>query len=94
MRTRANEEATKFAQTLHDTSRQLQSMAGAAGDQGVASSLVREGANATERLASRLDQGGVDALMADARSFTAAGPARSCSAPSPWVSSPAGSLAT
>ena len=69
VRTRANEEATKFAQTLHDTSKQLQSMAGAAGDQGVASSLVREGANATERLASRLDQGGVDAVMADARSF-------------------------
>jgi hypothetical protein len=69
VRTRANDEATKFAQTLHATSRQLQSMAGAAGDDGVASSLVREGANATERLASRLDQGGVDAVMADARAF-------------------------
>ena len=69
VRTRANEEATKFAQTLHNTSRQLQSMAGAAGDNGVASSLVREGASATERLATRLDQGGVEALMADARAF-------------------------
>ena len=47
----ANEEATKFAQTLHDTSQQLQSMAGAAGGDGVASSLVQEGASATERLA-------------------------------------------
>jgi len=69
VRTRANEEATKFAQTLHNTSQQLQSMAGAAGDNGVASSLVREGASATERLATRLDQGGVEALMADARAF-------------------------
>jgi hypothetical protein len=69
VRTRANEEATKFAQTLHDTSRKLESMAGAAGDGGVASSLVRESANATERLAARLDQGGIDAIMADARAF-------------------------
>ena len=81
VRTRANEEATKFAQTLHDTSQQLQSMAGAAGGDGVASSLVREGANATERLASRLDQGGVEAVMADARArLRAAGRVRSCSA--------------
>jgi hypothetical protein len=69
VRNRAKEEATKVAQTLHDTSRKLQSMAGAGGDQGVASSLVREGAHATERLATRLDQGGVDAVMADVRSF-------------------------
>jgi hypothetical protein len=69
VRARANEEATKFAQTLHATSRQLQSMAGAAADDGVASSLVREGANVTERIASRLDQGGVDAVMGDARAF-------------------------
>ena len=95
VRARANEEATKFAQTLHDTSRQLQSMAGATDDQGVASSLVREGANATERLASRLDQGGVDAVMADAALVRrAASPGRSCSVPSRSVSSPAGSLGT
>jgi hypothetical protein len=69
VRQRANEEATKFAQTLHETSRQLQQMSGAADDQGVAATLVREGSNATERLASRLDQGGLDAVMADIRSW-------------------------
>jgi hypothetical protein len=69
MRARANEEASKFAQTLHDTGRQLQAMAGAANEQGIASTVAREGANAAERLASRLDDGGVDAVMADIRSW-------------------------
>ncbi len=36
---------------------------------GLASSLVQKGAGATERLASRLDEGGIDAVMADVRSF-------------------------
>jgi len=66
---RANEEAGKFAQTLHDTSRQLHSMASASEDQGIASTLVREGSNATEKLANRLDEGGIEAVMADVRSW-------------------------
>ncbi len=69
VRVRANEQATQFAVTLHDTSRQLQSMAGSAGEQGLVASLVREGSNVTERLATRLDQGGLDTLLADARSW-------------------------
>jgi hypothetical protein len=69
VRSRANEEATKFAQTLHGTSRQLQTMANGAGEQGFVASLVREGSDATERLATRLDQGGLDAVMADMRSW-------------------------
>jgi hypothetical protein len=69
VRSRADVEAQKFAQTLHDTSRQLGSMAGAANEQGMASNLVREGANATERLASRLDESGIDGVMADMRSW-------------------------
>jgi hypothetical protein len=69
VRTRANEEATKFAQTLHETSRQLQTMADHSGEQGFVASLVREGSNATERLGTRLDQGGLDAVMSDMRSW-------------------------
>lgn len=69
VRVRANEEATKVAQTLHSTSRQLQSMAGATDQQGLAARLTREGANAAEKLATRLDQGGLDAIMADLRSW-------------------------
>jgi len=69
VRCRANEEASKFAQTLHDTSRQLQSMVDASSEQGFVASLVREGSGATERLATRLDQGGLDAIMADMRSW-------------------------
>jgi len=69
MRTRANEEAGKVAQTLHSTSRQLQSMAGATDQQDLVARLTREGANAAERIASRLDQGGFDAIMADLRSW-------------------------
>ena len=77
VRTRANEEATKFAQTLHDTSQQ-------APDRWPVRPAIRalrrawsaKAANATERLASRLDQGGVDAVMArHARVRPAAGPA-------------------
>ena len=69
VRQRANEEGKKFASSLHDTSRQLRTMADAGEGQGLASSLVQEGAGATERLASRLDEGGVDAVMADLRSW-------------------------
>jgi hypothetical protein len=69
VRARADEEAAKFAETLHGTSSQLASMAGAADGNGVVASLVREGANATEKLASRLEDGGVEAIMADARSW-------------------------
>jgi hypothetical protein len=70
IRSRANEQATKVSQTLRDTSRQLQSMADSGSDSGgVMSSLAREGANAADRLASRLDRGGVEAVVADVRAW-------------------------
>jgi hypothetical protein len=69
VRGRANEEATKFAESLHDTSRKLTSMAEAAGDESIASSVAHEGAKATERLASRLEDGGLDSVMADVRTW-------------------------
>jgi len=76
LRTRANDQASKLASTLHDASRQMQSMAERAPDQqpSFAASLVREGANAAERFASRLDQGGVDSVVGDVRGWARRNP--------------------
>jgi hypothetical protein len=76
LRSRANEEAAKFAQTLHDASRQMRQMAESTGgeEQSFASSLVGEGAQAAERFASKIDEGGVDRVMADVRSWARRNP--------------------
>jgi len=74
VRQRADDEATKFASTLHDAGRQLTSMADAAPDQGLAASLAREGGNLAEQIAGRLDLGGLDAVMADVRSWARRSP--------------------
>ena len=74
VRSRAEAEATRFAETLHATGRQLSSMADAATGGGVMPSIVREGATAVERLGTRLDQGGVDAVMADVRRWARRSP--------------------
>jgi len=74
VRQRADDEATKFASTLHDAGRQLSSMADAADDQSLAANLVREGGNVAEQIAGRIDQGGLDAVMADVRSFARRSP--------------------
>ena len=74
LRTRANEEASKFAQTLQNASSQLDSMAQSAGEDSLASNLVREGAQATRRLASHIDEGGLDRVMADVRSWARRNP--------------------
>lgn len=67
---RANEQAAKVSNTLRDTSRQLHSMADSNSESSsVVSSVVREGANAADRLAGRLDQGGVEGVMADIRAW-------------------------
>jgi hypothetical protein len=72
-RQRANEQAAKVAETLHQTSTRLRAMADAGQEQdgqgALATTVVREGATAAERLASRLEQGGADALMADVRAW-------------------------
>ena len=65
---RANDEAGRVAQTLRATSQQLQAMAGTDGG-GIAITLAQEGAQATERLAARLEGGGVDGVFADVRSY-------------------------
>jgi hypothetical protein len=79
VRTRANEEASKFAQTLRQASQQMDTMAEAgitadSGQPAFAASLVREGAQATQRLAERLDEGGVDAVLADVRTWARRNP--------------------
>jgi vacuolar-type H+-ATPase subunit H len=76
LKSRANEEASKFAQTLHDAGSQMRQMADAAGgdEPSFASSMVREGAQAAERFASKLDEGGVDRMMADVRSWARRNP--------------------
>jgi hypothetical protein len=71
---RANAEAGKLAQTLHDTSKRLHAMADAGDDNSVATSLVREGAHRSERLASTLEHGGVDGAVAEVRSFARRNP--------------------
>ena len=49
-------------------------MADAGDDGGVMPSLVREGASAVERIGTRLDQGGLDAVMSDVRRWARRSP--------------------
>jgi hypothetical protein len=74
LRSRADQEAGRFAETLHATGRQLSSMADAADGHGVMPSVVREGAGAVERLGTRLDDGGIDAVMGDVRRWARRSP--------------------
>ena len=74
LRGRADTEATRFAATLHETGKQLASMADAADGQGLMPTLVRDGAQAVERLATRLDQGGLDAVTGDVRRWARRSP--------------------
>ena len=74
LRSRADAEATRFAETLHATGQQLSSMADAADGQGLMPTIVRDGAQAVERLANRLDQGGLDAVTGDVRRWARRSP--------------------
>ncbi len=74
LRGRADAEAGRFAERLHATGRQLSSMADASEDQGVMPTIVREGAGAVERLGTRLDEGGLDAVMSDVRRWARRSP--------------------
>jgi hypothetical protein len=78
IRERADQETSKFAQTLRDASRQMFAMADAGereSEQGsLAGGLVREGAQAADRLASHLDEGGLDRVMADVRTWARRNP--------------------
>ena len=74
LRSRADTEATRFAATLHETGQQLSAMADAADGQGLMPILVRDGAQAVERVATRLDQGGLDAVTVDIRRWARRSP--------------------
>jgi hypothetical protein len=75
VRERANAEASRFAQTLHDAGRQMHTMADAAGDDAsLTANVVREGAQAADRLASRIEDGGVDAVLAQVRAWARQNP--------------------
>lgn len=70
---KGDEEAARFAGNLRRASAELRSMAEQQGEPvyqaGVVHSVARQGADATERLADRIEGGGFDGVMADFRSF-------------------------
>lgn len=73
LRLKADEEAVRVAGGLHDFGRQLRSMADA-GERGLLTDLVRDGADRAERFAGRLDDGGLDGVLDDARRFARSRP--------------------
>jgi len=74
LRDRADQEASKLAQTLHTAANQMSSMADHAGEQSFASSLIREGGRASEKLASHIDDGGLERVMGDVRGWARRNP--------------------
>jgi len=75
VRDRAGQEAGKVADALHSASKQLNTMASAGDEQaGVLPAIAREGASAADHVARRLDEGGMDALFADVRSWARRNP--------------------
>jgi hypothetical protein len=75
VRERANAEASKFAQTLRDASQQMRTMADANDDErSLAASLVREGAQAADRFASQLEEGGLESGLAQVRTWARRNP--------------------
>src|SRR4051794_40761400 len=75
VRERMNSEASKLAQTLHATGQQMRAMAAANEDESsVVASVVRESAQAADRVAARLEDGGVDALFAQVRTWARQNP--------------------
>lgn len=74
LRSHAEDQASKLAETMHSASGQLRSMAEAGEQQSVATTLVREGANAAERLAGKLDDGGIDGALAEVRTMARRSP--------------------
>ena len=74
LRGHADDQASKLAETMRSASGQLRTMAEAGEQQSVATTLVREGANAAERLAGKLDDGGIDGALAEVRTFARRSP--------------------
>jgi hypothetical protein len=68
LRRRADEQGARAAGALHETGRQLRSMADS-GEDNVLTGVVSQAAQQVEQLASRLDDGGVERVLDDVRSF-------------------------
>jgi F0F1-type ATP synthase membrane subunit b/b' len=68
LRKRADEQGTRAVHALHDTSNQLRSVARSA-DGGVVVDLAHSAATRLDDVASRLDQGGIDGLIDEVRSY-------------------------
>lgn len=68
LRQQANEQAGRAAGAMRDLSEQLAAMAGAA-DGGLVPDLARQASSSIDGLARRLDDGGLDALVADVKRF-------------------------
>lgn len=70
LRTQASDQTERLTQTLKDVSQQLRSLAdGNGAAPGMVGDLTAQLASTTNRLASRLDEGGLDAALGDVKRF-------------------------
>jgi hypothetical protein len=70
LRTQASEQTDRLTQTLKDMSQQLRSMADGNGPaSGMVGDLTSQLASTTSKLATRLDEGGLDAALGDVKRF-------------------------
>jgi hypothetical protein len=74
VRTQAEGQASKIAETMHHASSELRTMAEAGEQKSIATTLIREGADAAERFAGKLEEGGIDGALAEVRSFARRSP--------------------
>jgi hypothetical protein len=73
-RQQAEGQAAQFAESMRQAGEQLRTMADAGEGQSIATTLVREEASAAERLADRLDDGGIEGALAEVRAFARRSP--------------------
>jgi hypothetical protein len=69
LRSQADDQAQRLAGTLRSFSSELSAMSQAPQAQGTAAEMARQAADHTQQLAQRLEQGGVDRAVADAKRF-------------------------
>lgn len=69
LRSEASNQAARVASTLRDIGGQLQAMADSQAGGGTAVDMSRQLADAATRVADKLETGGVDATLADVKSF-------------------------
>jgi hypothetical protein len=69
VRHRADEQGARAAGALHDASRQLRSMARSGESSGMLVDLAGQAADRVDRFASRIDEGGIERVMHDVRSY-------------------------